>query len=184
MSSDPRAEAFRRAMEATLAQMERELFSTRARGPRPAFSERDFGKWGGKIRGTRAERVYFDEHGPPEGWTHFELPPEMVEPEAPSRTKYSSFKDAGKEKRPERIFASRAYRLVSEEPPVAVAAVELRAAIEAERRHFWKVGSDGMRVYRDAFFREGVPARLERAERQLRRRIKAALAEGPEPGLW
>ena len=209
-------EAMLQAMREELERRTREqadaIFGTTASGPRPSFKERDFGRWADKVRGEPGGddadafyvwRTAMDERtrGAATAWTHFELPPEFLA-ESPSRSDSSSFKesfgDAGVHyggtpceafaKRGSRsIFLSRAYLAVSEEPAVAIAAVAFRAARELERRHFWKVGADGKRVYAAEWFEQDGPERLKRAEAKLRRRIRRALIEttpSAEPSLW
>jgi hypothetical protein len=67
------SEALLRAMREelerrTLEEAERIFGGPLASGPRPSFGERDFGKWADKVR-----------PGPgPDGWMHFELPPEFL----------------------------------------------------------------------------------------------------------
>ena len=170
------SEALLRAMREelerrTLEEAER-IFGTTASGPRPSFKERDFGRWSGKVGAS------------------------------PSRSDFSSFKESfGDESvifggtpcesfaKPgaRSLFLSRAYLAVSEEPGVAVAAVRFRAAKETERRLFWKVGADGMRVYANEWFERDGPGELKRAEAFLRRRIRRALIDttpSAEPSLW
>jgi hypothetical protein len=140
-------------------------------GPAPAFGERDFGRWNHKADARARPEHHNCRSG---GWTHYELPPEFLAENAGSRS----------------LFGHRAYLMVSEEPEVAVAAAQLREAVEAERRAFWKIGADGMRVYHDAdYLRRGGPAAIQASEAKLRRRIKRALqarpaAAEPEPALW
>lgn len=152
------------------------MFSTTAKGGPKAFADRDFGRWNRKAQARQSDEA--DAFAYAFGGS-------------PTRSDYTSFKETNKEgaanPRPGRILLSRAYLAVSEEPPVAVAAVQLRVAIEAERRAFWKVGADGRRVYSSAWFEDGGPALLELAERKLRRRVKAALIRttpSGEPSLW
>lgn len=129
------------------------------------------------------------------GWTHYELPPEFLA-ESPSRSDSSSFKESFRDagviyggtpceafaKRGSRsLFLSRAYLAVSEEPGVAVAAVQLRAAFAAEALAVERAPS-GIQTHSD----EAVLS-VVAAEAKLRRRIKAALiADTPsaEPSLW
>lgn len=153
--------AMREELERVTREAAERIFSSEATGPRPSFKERDFGRWSDKVR-----------------------------EEPPSRSYSSSFKETGKERmghRSGRLFLSRAYLAVSTEPGVVVAAVGLRAALQAERAAFWKVGADGMRVYADEWFRTSGPQRLELAEAKLRRRIRAALiatTPSAEPELY
>lgn len=183
----------RDAMERETTRRAEEIFADPASGPRPSFKERDFGRWRSKIDprvharpwresplgAEQARRRERDDAADAfaywaEGWP------------SPSRSKSTSHKDALKVRR--LIFLGRGYLAVSEDPGVAVAAMGLRLAMHEERRAFWKIGADGMRVYQTEWFASGGPRRLELAEAKLRRRIKAALLAdidaAEEPALW
>jgi hypothetical protein len=176
---DARAELFRAMREElekrTLEEAARIFGGGFAEGGPVRFEDRDFGRWNHKADARVRPEHHNCRSG---GWTHFELPPELVVPED-GRTGRGS------------LFGHRAYLMVSEEPEVAVAAAQLRDAIAAERRAFWKIGADGKRVYHDAdYLRRGGPAAIPAGEAKLRRRIKRALlATTPRPaeaehGLW
>ena len=180
-----------------------------ASGPRPAFEERDFGRWSDKVGGNPASDG---------GWTHFELPPEFLyggtpcqafadheadaarlwaEAASPSRRSKSSFKETGKDRSKDRpdvfqfpggemfttrrptpsLFLSTDYLAVSEEPSVAVAAVQFRAARAREALAMAGEGSA-------AEVARLIGAALD-AEEKLRRRVRAAIGvQAAEPGLW
>jgi hypothetical protein len=193
-------QAMREELERRVLEEAGRIFETERTGPGPAFSERDFGRWGGKVRGRPGEDaadafglwtaamdegVRFNHAGPfTEGIR-----------EAPSRSDSSSLKESRKEphRNAARLFASKGYRAVSEEPEVAVAATQLRAELAEERAAFWKVGSDNRLVYHSTdWLMAGGPDRIAAAHGKLRRRVKRVLqrqigeAEGAaaERALW
>lgn len=158
---DDVADALLRArMEKLMREYEDRLFGTTASGPRPSFEERDFGRWRSKIDPRVHTRPWGES---PLGQKRRTERSDEADAFAyafggsPSRSDTPSFKDANKERRS--IFASRAYRAVSEEPPVAVAAMAYRVQLEADRRG------------------KGRPGRLLQAETRLRKRIKRALLD-------
>lgn len=120
------------------------IFDNPRTTPPPPFWARDFGRWSDKVE------------WPTDGTEAFERMSRRSDA-SPSRSDTSSFKDTNKERRS--IFVSRAYRAVSEEPPVAVAAMAYRVQLEADRRG------------------KGRPGRLLQAETRLRKRIKRALLD-------
>jgi hypothetical protein len=171
-------QAMRDELERRVREEAGRIFSTERTGPAPDFSERDFGRWSGKVythdaaddlryAAEREEVLY--------GGTPCQA---FAGVGAPSRSKSASLKESRKEphKLAARLFASKGYQAVSDEPEVAVAATQLRAELAEERAAFWKVGSDDRLVYHSTdWLRAGGPDRIAAAHRKLRRRIERVL---------